>query len=148
MDDAQPSRAPLRDALRVLAQEITALGADPLPPLLLEEIAGVTLLHAAGIVNTVRVPLVVLDATLHVRMANRYFYECFQVTPQETESHRFYDLGNGQWNIPPCGPCWSRLCPTTRSSTTSRSRTRFLTWAPRPCSSMPAKSSARTGRLP
>jgi two-component system CheB/CheR fusion protein len=62
--------------------------------------AGVTLLHAAGIVNTVRVPLVVLDATLHVLMANRYFYECFQVTPPETEAHRLYDLGNGQWNIP------------------------------------------------
>ena len=42
----------------------------------------------------------VLDATLHVLMANRYFYECFQVTPQETEAHRLYDLGNGQWNIP------------------------------------------------
>jgi two-component system, chemotaxis family, CheB/CheR fusion protein len=76
------------------------LGSDPIPPSLLEEIAGVTLLHAVGIVNTVRVPLVVLDATLHVVMANRYFYECFQVTPQETESHRLYDLGNGQWNIP------------------------------------------------
>ena len=62
--------------------------------------AGVTLLHAAGIVNTVRVPLVVLDATLHVLMANRYFYTCFQVTPQETEGQLFYDLGNGQWNIP------------------------------------------------
>jgi hypothetical protein len=32
MDDAQPSRAPLRDALRVLAQEITALEQTPFPP--------------------------------------------------------------------------------------------------------------------
>jgi PAS domain S-box-containing protein len=111
MDDAQPSRAPLRDALRVLAQEITALGSDPLPPSLLEEIAGVTLLHAAGIVNTVRVPLVVLDATLHVRMANRYFYECFQVTPQETEAHRLYDLGNGQWNIPALRDLLEQIVP-------------------------------------
>jgi two-component system, chemotaxis family, CheB/CheR fusion protein len=47
-----------------------------------------------------RVPLVVLDATLHVLLANRFFYECFQVTPRETESHRLYDVGNGQWNIP------------------------------------------------
>src|SRR6266446_7047515 len=85
---------------RLLGQEIAALGSAPLPSALLEEIAGVTLLHAEGIVNTVRVPLVVLDATLHVRMANRYFYECFQVTPQDTGSHRLYDLGNGQWNIP------------------------------------------------
>src|SRR6266436_1451971 len=99
MDDAQQSRAQLRDDLRVLGQEIAALGSAPLPSALLEEIAGVTLLHAEGIVNTVRVPLVVLDATLHVLMANRYFYECFQVTPQDTGSHRLYDLGDGQWNI-------------------------------------------------
>src|SRR6266436_6984672 len=100
MDDAQQSSAQWRDDLRVLGQEIAALGSAPLPSALLEEIAGVTLLHAEGIVNTVRVPLVVLDATLHVLMANRYFYECFQVTPLETESHRLYDLGNGQWNLP------------------------------------------------
>ena len=100
MDDAQQSRAQWRDDLRVLGQEIAALGSDPIPSALLEEIAGVTLLHAEGIVNTVRVPLVVLDATLHVLMANRYFYECFQVTPQDTGAHRLYDLGNGQWNIP------------------------------------------------
>ena len=100
MDDAQQSRAQWRDDLRVLGQELAALGSAPLPSALLEEIAGVTLLHAEGIVNTVRVPLVVLDATLHVLMANRYFYECFQVTPQDTGSHRLYDLGNGQWNIP------------------------------------------------
>ena len=99
MDDAQQSRAQLRDDLRVLGQEIAALGSAPLPSALLEEIAGVTLLHAEGIVNTVRVPLVVLDATLHVLMANRYFYECFQVTPQDTGAHRLYDLGDGQWNI-------------------------------------------------
>ena len=111
MDEAQQSRAPLRDDLRVLCQEIAALGADPIPPALLEEIAGMTLLHAEGIVNTVRVPLVVLDATLHVRMANRYFYECFQVTPQETESHRLYDLGNGQWNIPALRELLEQILP-------------------------------------
>ena len=73
---------------------------DPIPPAMLEELAGVTLLYAEGIVNTMRVPLVVLDATLQVLMANRYFYACFQVTPRETVSYRLYDLGNGQWNIP------------------------------------------------
>jgi PAS domain S-box-containing protein len=71
----------------------------------------VTLLHATDIVNTVRVPLVVLDTTLHVRMANRYFYECFQVTPQETEAHRLYDLGNGQWNIPALRDLLEQLVP-------------------------------------
>jgi len=90
----------LIDDLLALCQQIMALGPDHLTPAALEEMAGTALLHAAGIVNTIRVPLVVLDATLHVLMANRYFYECFQVTPLETESHRLYDLGNGQWNLP------------------------------------------------
>jgi hypothetical protein len=44
MDDAQQSRAPVQDALRVLGHELVALGSDPIPPALLEEIAGVTLL--------------------------------------------------------------------------------------------------------
>jgi PAS domain S-box-containing protein len=100
MDHDQKPRAPLIDDLLALCQQMTALGPDRLTPGVLEEMAGVTLLHAVGIVNTVRIPLVVLDATLHVLMANRYFYEYFQVTPQETESHRLYDVGNGQWNIP------------------------------------------------
>src|SRR6266446_9396622 len=100
MDYDQQTRAPHIDDLMVLWQQMTVLGPDHIPPAALEEIASVTLLHAEGIVNTIRVPLVVLDATLHVLMANRYFYECFQVTPLETESCRLYDLGNGQWNIP------------------------------------------------
>src|SRR5438132_6506014 len=111
MGDAKPSRVPLREDLRVVGQEIAAMGSDPLRPSILEEIAGVTLLHATGIVNTVRVPLVVLDATLHVLMANRYFYECFQVTPQETEAHRLYDLGNGQWNIPALRDLLEQIVP-------------------------------------
>src|SRR4029453_3556264 len=111
MDDAQQSRAPVQDALRVLGHELVALGSDPIPPALLEEIAGVPLLHAVGIVNTARVPLVVLDATLHVVMANRYFYECFQVTPQETEAHRLSALGNGQWNIPPLADLLEEIVP-------------------------------------
>src|SRR4029453_6371093 len=100
MDHDQKPRAPRIEDLLALCHQMTTLGPDRLTPVLLEEMAGVTLLHAAGIVNTVRVPLVVLDATLHVLMANRYFYEYFQVTPQETESRRLYDLGNGQGNIP------------------------------------------------
>jgi PAS domain S-box-containing protein len=100
VDYSQKPRALLIADLLGLCQQIMALGPDHLTPAALEEMAGMALLHAVGIVNTIRVPLVVLDATLHVLMANRYFYEYFQVTPQETESHRLYDLGNGQWNIP------------------------------------------------
>jgi len=55
---------------------------------------------AESIVATVRVPLLVLDESLRVTLANRAFYDDFQVTRQETEGRKLYDLGNGQWNIP------------------------------------------------
>jgi signal transduction histidine kinase len=35
-----------------------------------------------------------------VRSANRAFYQTFQVSPEETEGHLIYELGNGQWDIP------------------------------------------------
>jgi PAS domain S-box-containing protein len=58
------------------------------------------LLSAESIVDTVREPLLVLDANLRVMRANRSFYQNFRVSPQETENRLVYDLGNGQWDIP------------------------------------------------
>src|SRR4029079_19756512 len=55
---------------------------------------------AEGIVATVREPLVVLDADLRVRMANRSFYRTFRVDPEDTEGRSLFDLGNRQWDIP------------------------------------------------
>ena len=56
--------------------------------------------YAQNIVGTVREPLLMLDTTLRVRSANRAFYQTFQVSPEETENHLIYELGNGQWDIP------------------------------------------------
>src|SRR5262249_56263883 len=56
--------------------------------------------YAENIVATVREPLLVLDADLQVRTANRAFYETFRVSPKETEGCFLFDLGNGQWNVP------------------------------------------------
>src|SRR4030095_11506928 len=55
--------------------------------------------YAAGIVATVRAPLLVLDPDLRVRAANPAFYQTFAVTPEETEGKLLYELGNGQWDI-------------------------------------------------
>src|SRR5687767_11002053 len=55
---------------------------------------------AQNIVDTVREPLLILDAALRVRSANRAFYQTFQVSPEETENRLIYELGNGQWDIP------------------------------------------------
>jgi signal transduction histidine kinase len=55
---------------------------------------------AERIVDTVRVPLLILDASLRVQSANRAFYETFQATPEETEQALVYELGDRQWDIP------------------------------------------------
>ena len=56
--------------------------------------------YAQNIVDTVREPLLILDATLRVGSANRAFYQTFHVSPEETEGRLIYELGNGQWDIP------------------------------------------------
>ena len=56
--------------------------------------------YAQNIVDTVREPLLILDATLRVRSANNAFYQTFQVSSEETENRLIYELGNGQWDIP------------------------------------------------
>jgi PAS domain-containing protein len=64
---------------------------DPAPPLPIT---------ADDIVDTVREPLLVLDADLRVQRANRSFYQTFKVAPEDTEGRLVYELGNCQWHIP------------------------------------------------
>ena len=56
--------------------------------------------YAKAIVETVREPLVVLDAELHVRSANPAFYATFRCSAADTEGHPLLELGNRQWNLP------------------------------------------------
>jgi PAS domain S-box-containing protein len=56
--------------------------------------------YTESMIQTVREPLLVLDAGLRVQTANRSFYEAFKVTAAETEGNVLYELGNAQWDIP------------------------------------------------
>ena len=56
--------------------------------------------YANGIVETVRNPLLILNAGLRVERANGSFYDYFRVTPEETVGRLVYELGEGQWDIP------------------------------------------------
>ncbi len=56
--------------------------------------------HAESIMDTVREPLLVLDADLKIISANRSFHRTFKVTPDETIGSFIYELGNKQWNLP------------------------------------------------
>jgi PAS domain S-box-containing protein len=56
--------------------------------------------YLQSIVDTVREPLLVLDARLQVVSANRAFYRSFRTSAQETLGRRIYELGSRQWDIP------------------------------------------------
>src|SRR6187399_629177 len=69
--------------------------------------------YAQNIVDTVREPLLILDATLRVQSANRAFYQTFHVSPAETEGRLIYELGNGQWDIPDLRRLLEDIVPTS-----------------------------------
>jgi PAS domain S-box-containing protein len=56
--------------------------------------------YAENIVDTMRVPMLVLDSSLRVRSANRSFYQTFRVSKEAIEHQLLHELGSGQWNIP------------------------------------------------
>lgn len=66
---------------------------------------------ADGIVQTVRDPLVVLDAELRVLSANTAFYTTFRVTPPDTERRSFFALGNGHWDTPALHVLMEQILP-------------------------------------
>lgn len=56
--------------------------------------------YAEAIVNTVREPLVILNKDLQVITANRAFYSTFNLLPEKLENRPFYELGDGELDIP------------------------------------------------
>ncbi|HYG16987.1 MAG TPA: PAS domain S-box protein, partial [Bacteroidia bacterium] len=57
--------------------------------------------YAEAIFSTIREAVIVLDGDLRVKSANSAFYSIFNVFENETVGRKIYELGNGQWNIPP-----------------------------------------------
>jgi two-component sensor histidine kinase len=55
---------------------------------------------ARAMVDTVREPLIVLDKDLRVVAASRSFYVKFTTNPDDTQGKHFYELGDGEWDIP------------------------------------------------
>ena len=53
-----------------------------------------------NVFNTVREPLVLIDASLQVINANQAFFKIMDVTPKETLNLPLSTLGDGAWNIP------------------------------------------------
>lgn len=55
--------------------------------------------YAEAIVDTMRQPVLVLNADLRIETANRALYRAFKVEEVETTGRLVYELGNGQWDI-------------------------------------------------
>jgi signal transduction histidine kinase len=69
----------------------------------------VTYAYAEAIVETVREPLVIIDGDLKIKTANKSFFEMFKVSKHETYNKYFYEIGNGQWDIPPLKKLLSKI---------------------------------------
>lgn len=57
------------------------------------------MLALKAILATIREPLLVLDGTLRVQMANQSFYDMFQLTQSVTEGRLLQELGEGEWDM-------------------------------------------------
>jgi len=70
---------------------------------------------AEGIVDTVREPLIVLDADLRVVIASRSFYRYFQAKAEDTNGRPLFELGKRQWDIPGLRELLENILPKNRA---------------------------------
>jgi len=66
---------------------------------------------AEAILETVREPMLVLDANQRVVAASRALYNRFRVNSEDTEGKLLYELGDGQWDIPKLHVLLEKIIP-------------------------------------
>lgn len=71
-------------------------------------------IYAEAIIETARQPLVVLDAGLRVRSANRAFYALLGVPPGSANQQAIFTVGNGGLDIPELRRLLEELLPQDR----------------------------------
>lgn len=71
--------------------------------------------RAEAIIDTIREPLLVLNSSLQVESASRSFYSLFASAPEETEGRYFWELGNGQWNVPALRDLMESVIPSQKA---------------------------------
>ena len=98
---------------------------------------------ADAIVDTVREPLVVLDRDLRVVAASRSFYQTFGAAPEDTQGRLFYELADGQWDIPALRQLLEEVIPQQRTSRPTRSSTSSPRSAAARCCSTRARYSTK-----
>ncbi len=71
--------------------------------------------QAQGVLDTIPVPLLVLDSDITVVDANLAFYSKFETGRDETIGRPFHDLGDGQWNIDDLRHLFEQVIPRSAS---------------------------------
>jgi len=66
---------------------------------------------ARAIISTIQEPLIVLDGDLRVIVASRSFHKKFGLTYKNTHDNMFYEINNGQWNIPALRTLLEKIIP-------------------------------------
>lgn len=72
---------------------------------------GLDPLLSEAIFATVREPMVVLNENLRIIVASHAFYEKFHTPYGDDEGKLFYEIGNGQWNIPDLRELLEKVIP-------------------------------------
>jgi len=67
------------------------------------------------IVQTIRAPVLVLDDQLRILTSNDSFCRLFLSAPENVRGRRFYEMGNGAWNIPPLRKMLEEILPSRQS---------------------------------
>ena len=88
-------------------------------------------LLADAVIDTVREPLVVLDGELRVIVASKAFYDKFDIRYEKIQGKLFYELGNGQWNIPALSTLLEQIIPERTTVESYEVEHDFLTLGPR-----------------
>ncbi len=71
---------------------------------------------ATQIIETVPVPLVVLDADLRIKIANSAFYSMFRISPRDVEGQFLYRLSDGCWDVPGVRTLLDGILPDLKST--------------------------------
>ncbi len=64
-----------------------------------------------AIISTLREPIIILDDSLRVIVASRAFYDAFDVEYTDISGMSFYELGNGEWDIPQLHALLEQIIP-------------------------------------
>jgi len=76
-----------------------------------DEVIRNALAYTESIVDAIREPLVILDEHKRLKTANLAFYNTFKIPIVESKDISFYEIGNGQWNIPPLRKLLEKIIP-------------------------------------